>query len=149
MHEKFCSVIKHKEQMYIERHAYANGPRCTVFPPKPLYRGLTTEQFAEEIDSALNDYYSLGRSIHPQEWKEREDQLLAYFCEKSRATFQRKKKADITVRHDIARGIYVLLDDGAADAVIEVSSAIDAARAIFDRIGHPTTEPPAEGELRA
>jgi hypothetical protein len=147
MQERFCSVIKHKKQMYIERHAYANGPRCTVFPPKPLYRGLTIEQLAEEIDSALNDYSSLRRPIYPQEWKEREDQLLTYFGEKSSAAFQRKKK-DITIRYDVARGIYVLMDD-ATDAVTEVGTALDAARAIYDRIGEPTTEPPAEGELRA
>ena len=149
MQQKFCSVIKHKKQMYIERHAYANGPRCTVFPPKPLYRGLALEQFAEEIDSALNEYSSLGRPIYPQEWKEREDQLLAYFCEKSSAAFQRKKKVDITIRYDTARRKYVLLDDGATDAIAEVDSAIDAARVIYDRIGEPTTEPPAVGELRA
>lgn len=149
MQDKFCSVIKHKKQMYIERHAYANGPRCTVFPPKPLYRGLSLEQFAEEIDSALHDYSSLGRPVYPQEWKEREGQLLAYFGEKSSAAFQRKKKADITIRYDMARRIYVLLDDGTTDAVIVVYSALDAARAIYERIGEPTTEPPAVGELMA
>jgi hypothetical protein len=148
MQNMFCGVFKHKKQMYLVRLADANGPNCIVWPPKPLYRGLAVEQFADEIDRALNDYTSIGRSIYPQEWKERSEQALAYFGEKSDAAFQRKKK-DITIRLDVARRAYVLFDGTTGAPIGEMHSVLDVARAIYDRIGEPTTEPPAAGELRA
>lgn len=148
MQQTFCGVFKHKKRMYLVRLADANGPNCIVWPPKPLYRGLTVEQFAAEIDSALSDYTALGRSIYPPEWKERSEKALAYFGEKSNSAFQRKKK-DITIRHDVPRGAYVLVDGTSGAVICEASSALDTARAIYERIGEPTTDPPETGELMA
>lgn len=148
MQQRFCGVFKHKKQMYLVRLADANGPNCIVWPPKPLYRGLSVEQFAAEIESALNDYTLLGRPIYPDEWKERSEQALAYFGEKSDSTFQRKKR-DVTVRLDVARSAYVLFDGTSGASFGEVGSVLDAAREIYDRIGEPTTEPLAVGNLRA
>lgn len=141
MQHKFCGVFKHKKQMYVARLANANGPNCMIWPPKPLFRGLSVSGLAEEIEAALRDYTSLGRSIYPEEWKERDDQLLTYFGERSVSAFQKKKK-DIGIRYDVARGIYVLGDGNSGTVFAEVTSALDAARAIYERIGEPTTEPP-------
>jgi hypothetical protein len=144
MREKFCGVFKHKKQMYIVRLANANGPNCIVWPPKPLYRGLTAEEFACEIEDALNDYSSLGRSIYPQEWKERSEQALAYFGEKSDGAFQRKKK-DITIRQDKDQNAYVLVDGTSGAVIEEVGSVLEVAQAIYSRIGEPTTEAKVDG----
>lgn len=146
MEHRFCGVFKHKKQMYLVRLADANGPNCIVWPPKPLYRGLTLAQFAEEIEHALNDYTSLGRPIYADEWKQRSEQALAYFGEKSDGAFQRKKN-EVGIRYDVARGVYRLADGTTGLLITEVGSALDAARAIYERIGEPTTDPP--GQLRA
>ena len=146
MQQMFCGVFKYKKQMYLVRLVDANGPNAIVWPPKPLYRGLTLEQFADEIDRALKDYTALGRSICPQEWKERSEQALAYFGETSDAAFQKKKK-DVTIRFDVARKTYALFDGTTGAQIGEMNSVRDVAHAIYGRIGEPTAEPPAEGDL--
>lgn len=139
---RFCGVFTHKKQMYLVRLANANGPNCMVWPPKPLYRGLSVEKLAEEIESGLDAYVSLGRPIYPPEWKERSDQALAFFGEKSEASFQRKKK-DITIRFDSERKTYNLFDGGSGAEICEQDSVLGAARAVYERLGEPVTEPPA------
>lgn len=146
MKHRFCGVFKYRKQMYVDRHAYANGPRCAVFPPKPLYRGLTVEQFAAEIESALDEYTSLGRSIYADEWQEREVQALAFFGEKSSSTFRRKVK-EVGVRHNVNEGTYLLSDGTTGKPIIEAGSILEVAYSIYAHLGEPTTEPPNSAEL--
>ena len=94
---KFCGVFTLKKQMYLVRQANANGPGVTIWPPKPFYSGLTHQQMAFEIKSALNDYFDLGRAIYAPEWEERSKQLLSFFGERTISAFERKKK-EITIR---------------------------------------------------
>lgn len=127
--------------MYLVREAKANGPRCTVWPPKPLYRGLTTEQFVAEIESALNDYADLGRPIYPQEWEIRTQQLLAFYGEKSVAAFERKKK-DLTIRQNISENSYSLFDGAKGTMLSELNTLYEVANKISELLGPPATPQP-------
>ena len=126
--------------MYLVRLVDANGPNTIVWPPKKLHRGLSDEEFAEEIDHALEDYASLGRSLTAEEWKLRSEKALAYFGENSDSAFQRKKK-DITIRFDCEPRKYVLSDGTSGLPIGEYQSLLGVANAVFDRLGKPTTVP--------
>lgn len=140
MEPKFCGVFKYREQMYVCREVYANGPRSMVLPPTRLYRGLSVEGLGDEIESALRDYKSLGRSIYADEWEELNQKLLSYFGERSVSTFERKKK-EVTIRYEDRSGTYTLFVGNNGRVLAEVRSAQDAARAIYEYLGEPSTDP--------
>ncbi len=126
--------------MYIQRQADANGPGVAIFPPKPLYKGLSVQGFADEIESALRDYTSLGRSIYSDEWEELNQKLLSYFGERSVSSFERNKK-EVTIRYEDRSGTYTLFVGNNGRVLAEVRSAQDAAWAIYEYLGEPSTVP--------
>lgn len=140
MNHRFCGVFKFQRQMYIQRQADANGPGVAIFPPKPLYKGLSLQGFADEIESALRDYKSLGRSIYADEWEQLNRQLLSYFGERSVSSFERKKK-EVAIRYEDRSGEFMLFVGNNGRVLAEVRSAQDAARAIYEYLGEPSTVP--------
>ena len=141
MKHRFCGVFTHKKLMYVIRLANANGPNCMVWPPKPLYSGLTQIQLGSEIENALNDYADLGRPIYAPEWHERSQRLLAFFGEKSDGIFQRKKK-DISIRLDLPERVFRLADGSTGKLLFELQSLEEVASKVFELLGPPVTQAP-------
>lgn len=124
-------MFKYKGQLYLERRMNANGPDCAVWPPQLLRVGITADELSVQIDRALVDYKELGRSIEPTEWKERGNQAIRFFNEKSEQSFRRKKK-EITVRQNTRTADFSLFDGNTGAVLAEARSSKEVAEKILD-----------------